>query len=187
MVGTAEFEGVEDVIRSAAVTDAEGILAIYRDFVTETGVTFETEPPSLDEMRARIERAVKRYAWLVFERAAELLGYAYADRFHPRPAYRWSVEVSVYVKPDFQGQGVGRSLLSALLESLGGRGYVNAFAGVALPNPASVKLFESLGFEQIALQKQVGYKLGRWRDVGWWQLELAAASVPPPIIEWLEA
>jgi L-amino acid N-acyltransferase YncA len=175
------------VIRSAAVTDTEDILAIYRDFVTQTWVTFETEPPTLHEMRARIERSVKRYAWLVYERASELLGYAYANRFHPRPAYSWSVEVSVYVKPGFQGEGIGRSLLSALLESLVSRGYVNAFAGVALPNPASVKLFESLGFKQIALQKQVGYKLGRWRDVGWWQLELADASVPPPDLEWSEA
>ena len=109
--------------------------------------------------------------------------YAYANRFHIRPAYRWSVEVSVYIDPRSQGKGIGRSLLDSLLDALVVRGYVNAFAGIALPNPASIRLFESRGFEQIALQKQVGFKLGRWRDVGWWQLRLAPATVPPPAIE----
>jgi L-amino acid N-acyltransferase YncA len=171
------------VIRSALSSDAERVLGIYREFVTQSAVTFETDPPDVDEMRARIQTALGGYAWLVFEEAPNILGYAYANRFHIRPAYRWSVEVSVYLGPRSQGKGIGRSLLDSLLDALVVRGYVNAFAGIALPNPASIRLFESRGFEQIALQKQVGFKLGRWHDVGWWQLRLAPATVPPPTIE----
>jgi L-amino acid N-acyltransferase YncA len=171
------------VIRSALSSDAERVLGIYREFVTQSAVTFETDPPDVDEMRARIQTALGSYAWLVFEEGPNILGYAYANQFHIRPAYRWSVEVSVYIDPRSQGKGIGRSLLDSLLDALVVRGYVNAFAGIALPNAASIRLFESRGFEQIALQKQVGFKLGRWRDVGWWQLRLAPATVPPPAIE----
>jgi L-amino acid N-acyltransferase YncA len=170
------------VIRSALSSDAERVLAIYKEFVTQSAVTFETDPPDVDEMRARIQTALGSHDWLVFEEASNILGYAYANQFHVRPAYRWSVEVSVYVDPRSQGKGIGRSLLDSLVDALVARGYVNAFAGIALPNPASIRLFESRGFEQIALQKKVGFKLGRWRDVGWWQVRLAPATVPPPAI-----
>ena len=171
------------MIRNALSSDAVRVLAIYEEFVTQSAVTFETDPPGVDEMRARIQTALDAYAWLVYEESPNILGYAYANRFHVRPAYRWSVEVSVYVDPRFQGRGVGRSLLASLLDALIARGYVNAFAGIALPNPASIRLFESHGFEQIALQEQVGFKLGRWREVGWWQLRLAPASNPPPALK----
>jgi L-amino acid N-acyltransferase YncA len=172
-----------DVIRSALPSDAESVLAIYRDYVFNSAVTFETEVPSVDEMRTRIAHALESHAWLVQGRPPQVNGYAYATRFHPRPAYRWSTEVSVYVGSGAHGRGIGGALLENLLATLKARGYVNAFAGIALPNPASVRLFETRGFEQVALQKKVGYKLGRWRDVGWWQLRLAPASNPPPLIE----
>jgi L-amino acid N-acyltransferase YncA len=116
----------------------------------------------------------------VAEDADGIAGYAYAARFHPRSAYRWSVEVSVYLAEDARGRGLGRRLIATLLERLRERGFVNAFAGTTLPNPASVALFESFGFRKIAHWDEVGFKLGSWHDVGWWQLKLQEPAVPPP-------
>ena len=168
------------MIRAATPDDADAILAIYAPFVTDTTVSFEERPPTTHEMRDRIARSVE---WLVYEDGPRILGYAYAAPFHGRAAYRWSVEVSIYLVEGAQRRGIGRALLAELLEHLRTRGYVNAFAGTTLPNAASVGLFESFGFERIALQKNVGFKLGAWHDVGWWQLQLRDPPVPPPAID----
>ena len=129
-------------------------------------------------MQRRINES---HEWLVCEHAGGLVGYAYAGRLRPRAAYDGSVEVSVYVAADAPGAGIGRKLLTSLLERLKARDFVNAFAGIALPNPASVRLFESVGFEQIGIERSVGFKLGAWHDVGWWQVRLlpAADGLPP--------
>jgi L-amino acid N-acyltransferase YncA len=164
-------------IREARPEDAVGVLEIYGPIVRETHISFEEESPSLEQIS---ERIAESHLWLVAESGGEILGYAYAAPFHPRPAYRWSVEVSVYLRPEARGRGLGRQLLEGLLERLREMGFVNAFGGVALPNPASVRLFESLGFERIAHQEQVGFKLGSWYDVDWWQLRLRDPTVPPP-------
>ena len=166
-----------EMIRDATSADAQAILDIYGPIVATTPISFEEAIPSQDDIAARIEDS---HFWLIAGDARRVVGYAYAARFHARAAYRWSAEVSVYISDKARGRGVGRKLVSASLTRLRARGYVNAFAGVTLPNPASVALFESLGFEQIALQKQAGYKLGTWHDVGWWQLQLSPPSVPPP-------
>lgn len=166
-------------IRRATSADACAVLDIYSPFVAGSHASFEDRPPGLDDVRARIRDSL---AWFVAESEGEIEGYAYASPFHPRPAYRWSVEVSVYVAPGGQGRGVGRELLATLLADLHECGYVNAFAGIALPNDASVHLFESFGFEQIARQREVGFKLGEWHDVGWWQLHLRDRCIPPPDI-----
>lgn len=165
------------MIRSARPEDADAVLAIYAPYVTETTISFEESPPTIEEMPARIARGVE---WLVYEEGSRIIGYAYAVPFHARAAYRWSVEVSIYLAEGMQGRGIGRALLAELLDRLRTRGYVNAFAGTTLPNPASSGLFESFGFERIAVQKQVGFKLGAWHDVGWWQLRLRDPTVPPP-------
>jgi L-amino acid N-acyltransferase YncA len=167
------------MIRQAAERDAAGVLAIYEPIVRDTPVSFEIEPPTEEEMAARIARS---HEWLIFERDRHIIGYAYAAPFHPRAAYRWSVEVSIYLAQDARGSGLGRKLLSELLDSLSRRGFVNAFAGIALPNLVSVRLFESFGFEKVAQQKNVGFKLGAWHDVGWWQRRLTAPTNPPPDI-----
>ena len=120
------------------------------------------------------------HIWLVAEVDSAVRGYAYAAPFHRRPAYRWSTEVSIYLADDATGKGIGKQLLRELVDKLVGRGFVNAFAGTTLPNPASIALFESFGFEKIAHQRNVGFKLGAWHDVGWWQLQLRDAAVPPP-------
>lgn len=140
-------------------------------------MSFEEIPPSASEVAARIAAS---HVWLVAETQSRLVGYAYAAPFHPRSAYRWSAEVSVYLAESARGRGLGRSLVESVLEWLLRNGYVNAFAGITLPNPASVHLFESVGFEQVALQHSVGFKLGAWHDVGWWQRQLREPTVPPP-------
>ena len=165
------------MIRPATNDDAPAIASIYAPIVRSTPISFETEPPSAAEMAERIGRA---FEWLVFEVEGETVGYAYAAPFHQRAGYAWSVEVSIYLADTARGSGIGRSLLADLLQRLRQRGFVNAFAGIALPNPASVRLFESFGFEKIAHQKQVGFKSGAWLDVAWWQLVLNPPTVPPP-------
>lgn len=165
------------LIRPATGEDVAEILAIYAPFVTDTPVSFEEEPPSLQEMRRRIERS---HVWLVAQDEGRVVGYAYGGAFHPRSAYRWSAEVSVYLGKGSRGRGLGRRLVTAVLDELRVRGYVNAFAGTTLPNQASTALFEALGFVKIAHQHEVGFKLGAWHDVGWWQLHLRQRCVPPP-------
>jgi L-amino acid N-acyltransferase YncA len=167
------------MIRQAAEHDAAGVLGIYEPIVRDTPISFETEPPTEEEMAARIARS---HEWLIIESDHRIIGYAYAAPFHRRAAYRWSVEISIYLARDARGSGLGRKLLSDLLDSLSRRGFVNAFAGIALPNPVSVRLFESFGFEKVAQQRNVGFKLGAWHDVGWWQRQLRAPTSPPPDI-----
>ncbi|MEA2453098.1 MAG: hypothetical protein QOG04_1808 [Actinomycetota bacterium] len=165
------------MIRLATERDASGVLAIYAPIVQETAISFETEVPTEQEVSERIAAS---HEWLVLERDGACAGYAYAGPFHRRAAYQWSVEVSIYLAEHARGSGLGRELLAALLERLTQQGFVNAFAGTTLPNPASVGLFESFGFEKIAHQKNVGFKLGEWHDVGWWQRTLRPLTAPPP-------
>jgi len=169
-------------VRPVRAADAAGVLSIYAPVVTDTFASFETVVPDLADMRRRIERGTATLPWLVAEDAESsgeggLLGYAYAGHHRQRPAYRWSVDVSVYVAAAARGAGVGRLLYRPLLATLHELGYVTAFAGIALPNPASVALHEHLGFRHLGTFETVGYKHGCWRDVGWWRLALRE---PPP-------
>lgn len=166
-------------IRNATPEDVDTIVAIYEPMVTETAISFEEAVPSPPEMRRRLDRSL---LWLVAEEAEAVIGYAYAAPFHERSAYRWSAEVSIYLSEKARGRGIGRLLVGKVLDRLRETGYVNAFAGVALPNESSVRLFESFGFVKIAHQSNVGFKLGRWHDVAWWQLELRPPTVPPPTL-----
>lgn len=167
------------VIRAATPHDAPAVAAIYEPYVTRSAISFEEDAPSADEMSARIADS---HVWLVAEDDGRVLGYAYAAPFHRRPAYRWSVEVSIYLAEDARGQGIGAALLRNLLDRVRQMGFFNAFAGTTLPNTASIALFESFGFEKIAHQKSVGYKLGAWHDVGWWQLRMRDDAGPPDAI-----
>ena len=161
---------VNDVIRPARIADAPAIRAIYAPFVESTAVSFEVEVPPVEVYEEALDNSV--YPWLVLERDGKVVGYAKSSRFHPRAAYVWSVEVSIYLAESARGSGAGKRLVSALLDELRNQGYVNAFAGTTLPNDASVGLFESLGFKRCAVQEKVGYKLDEWHDVGWWQKAL---------------
>ena len=164
-------------IRSAEVADAAALLAIYAPFVARTPVSFETTVPSADEFAARIRRSNSRWAWLVAERAGVVLGYAYGTAHRERAAYRWSVETSAYVDPAHQRQGVGSTLYCALFERLIALGYCNAYAGITLPNPASVALHERLGFQPIGVFRRIGRKFGAWHDVAWLQRPLRDAPL----------
>jgi L-amino acid N-acyltransferase YncA len=160
------------VVRAATGDDAAALLAIYEPVVRESIATFEIEPPTLDEMRRRVSEVTASHPWLVCESGGRVTGYAYAAAYHPRRAYAWTCEVSVYVDRAVRRSGSGRMLLSALLDVLTRGGFVNAIARIALPNDASVRLFESHGFEEIGTARAIGYKLGRWVDVGEWQRHL---------------
>ncbi|HET7590663.1 MAG TPA: GNAT family N-acetyltransferase [Solirubrobacterales bacterium] len=180
------------------VRDAAACAAIYAPHVEGSAVSFEERAPGVEEMGARIDRYGASHAWLVAEGDGapapgaatgtpqpagcdgELVGYAYATAFNERPAYRWSASVSVYVAEAARGQGVGRALYEALFERLRERGYRMACAGITLPNPASEGLHERLGFERVGVNREIGWKQGTWRDVGWFQLELGPAPDGPP-------
>lgn len=168
------------VIRLAREDDAAAMAEIYAPSVTGAVVSFETEPPDADEMRRRLAHTMPRHPWLVYEAAGKVLGYAYASTHHERAAYRWSVNVSVYVDAGSRRSGVGRGLYTSLLAILMAQGYVNAYAGITLPNPGSVGLHEALGFEPLVVYRNVGYKCGAWHDVGWWERTLTAHGAAPP-------
>jgi len=172
---------LETPIRDAdPARDAAACAAIYAPHVESSVVSFEERAPDAAEMAARIARYGASYAWLVAERKGQVLGYAYATAFNERPAYRWSVSVSVYVAEGARGEGLGRGLYEALFERLRQRGFRMACAGITLPNEASAGLHQSLGFEQTGINREIGWKHGAWHDVGWYQLELAPAGEGPP-------
>jgi L-amino acid N-acyltransferase YncA len=166
-------------LRLARESDADRMLAIYAPIVRETAISFELAPPDPEEMRQRIRRISSRHAWLVCEDEGMIAGYAYASQFRPREAYQWTAEVTVYVHPLRQRRGIGGTLYAALFAALRLQGYTSAIAVIALPNDASVRLHERCAFRAVGVFERAGYKLGRWHDVGWWQLELQAASANP--------
>lgn len=156
-------------IRTANVADAASAQVIYAPIVERTTISFEETPPSVGEMATRIAACLDAYAYLVAERDGQIIGFAYAGRHRTRSAYRWSVDVSVYVAEEGLRSGVGRALYDDLLSTLAEKGFHAAFAGIALPNPASIALHQALGFEPIGVYRQVGFKFGNWHDVSWWQ------------------
>ena len=166
-------------IRLACADDAAQVQAIYAPVVRDTAISFEVDPPDAAEMAGRIRATLTRLPWLVCERDREVVGFAYAARHRDRAAYRWSVDVSVYVDQQARGAGVGRSLYGSLLALLASQRFVAAHAGITLPNPASVGLHEALGFVPVGVYRAVGFKLGAWWDVGWWQRRLGELAVPP--------
>jgi L-amino acid N-acyltransferase YncA len=176
----AERVGVR--IRPATAADGPAVAAIYGPVVETTPASFEIDPPGADEMARRIEQTTRAHPWIVAERDGEVIGYAYAAPAHPRAAYRWSAEVSIYLGEHARGRGIGGVLLDDLLRRLREAGFVTVRAGTTLPNEASVRLFESRGFELVGVFERTGYKLGAWHDVGWWQLPLSDApgSSPEP-------
>ena len=167
------------MIRVATPQDAEGLLAIYAPIVRDTVISFELVPPTVAEMQQRVASTLEALPWLVCEREGEILGYVYASRYRPRAAYQWAVEVSVYIQAACRRTGMGRALYTSLFAALELQGIRRFFAGITLPNDASVGLHESLGFEPLGVYRSVGYKFGDWHDVGWWQWPVQRDSTPP--------
>ncbi len=156
-------------IRLAQDADVVTIAEIYRPVVESTAISFETIAPGPEEVARRVSETLRSYPWLVCAVEDRIAGYAYATRHRVRSVYQWSVDTSVYIEETYRRRGVGRGLYASLFAILAAQGYCNAYAGIALPNPASVALHESMGFEKIGVYRRVGYKFGQWRDVGWWQ------------------
>lgn len=172
-------------IRLANEGDAQKCLSIYASIVRETPISFELEPPSEEEFRQRILSNLEQMPWLVCEIDGELLGYAYAGKHRQRAAYQWSVESSIYVNAAYRRKRVGKALYTSLMKVLQLQGFYNVYAGVALPNRASVALHEAVGFLPVGVFSSIGYKFGTWHDVGWWQLSLQkdrSAPVQPPLL-----
>jgi phosphinothricin acetyltransferase len=164
--------------------DAAACAAIYAPHVDHSGVSFEESAPDADEMAKRIESFSATHAWLVSEPDGEIAGFAYAGPHRARSAYRWAADVSIYLDARYHGRGLGRELYEALFGLLRRQGLFVACAGITVPNAASVKLHEALGFIKIAEYRHIGFKAGAWRDVGWWQLDLAprpTAAPPDPL------
>ncbi len=165
------------VIRSATIANAPALLSIYGPVVEHTAISFETVVPTIEEFAGRIEKALSGWSWLVAEFNDRCIGYARGSSHRAAAAYRWSAEVGAYVHPDFHRRGVGRALYTRLFDELARKGFCNAYAGVALPNDASLALHRSVGFEAIGTFTAVGRKFGRWHDVAWFQRSLRAS--PP--------
>lgn len=166
-------------LRLATPDDASAVQAIYRPYVETTAVSFETEAPTVPEMARRIDKALSRWSWVVAEEDGRVLGYAYAGAFAERAAYGWSVTCSVYVGERAQRRGVGRRLYEDLFARLAGRGFCRALAGIALPNEGSVGLHTAMGFTPVGVYHRVGWKFGRWHDVGWFERVLRDDPTPP--------
>jgi phosphinothricin acetyltransferase len=161
--------------------DALPIAGIYGPFCTRTPATFDLTAPSQQEMGHRISRVLEKMPWLVCDGNGPLLGYAHASAWRQMAAYRWSVEVSIYVASQWQRRGVGRALYTSLLAILRQQGFCNAYAGITLPNDASVALHRSFGFQVVGTYRKVGFKLGQWHDVQWWELTLGPRPSEPSV------
>lgn len=174
-------------IRLAQETDANAITDIYAPIVANSHRSFEQAPPTDAEMAERIQGTLPTRPWLVCEHDGEILGYAYASPHNKRGAYQWSVDVSVYVAESWRRRGIASGLYESLCSVLDHQGYVNAYAIIVLPNPESVTFHESMGFERVGVYENVGFKDGKWRDVGHWAYRIQETSGAPTAPTSLEA
>jgi L-amino acid N-acyltransferase YncA len=168
-------------IRFATPDDAPAILAIYAPYIISSTITFEYEVPTVAEFAGRIQVIQQQYPYLVAELDGQLIGYAYASRHRDRPAYQWSVETSVYIHADGHRRGIARQLYSTLIELLRRQGYYSAYAGITSPNPKSETFHRSMGFEYIGTFANIGYKMGAWHNVAWFQLAIQPHQLDPTI------
>lgn len=159
--------------------DGAAVAAVYRTAVEGSHISFEERAPSPPEVAERMRSVLARTPWLVTELDGAVIGYTYASPHRERAGYRWSVDISVYVAEEHRGEGIGRALYDALLGYLRRQGVVNVYAGIALPNPGSIALHQSIGMRLIGVYERVGFKLGRWHDVAWYGLRLAEPDGEP--------
>ncbi len=160
------------MVRPARFNDATEIASIYNYYIQNDIATFEEEIVGVSEMKRRMEQLLPKMPWLVYETGGEILGYAYASYWNPRSAYKHSAESTVYLKNGSDGKGIGSLLYSELLALLRARNFRTVIGGISLPNVASERLHEKFGYEKVAHFKEVGFKFGRWIDVGYWQLQM---------------
>jgi phosphinothricin acetyltransferase len=167
-------------IRPASLDDAGPIAAIYAPYVADSAITFEVDAPSAVDMASRMAQILPHFPYLVAEQDGAVIGYAYATKLYERAAYRWAAETTVYLSRDGRrGQGIGTALYRQLIESLRDQGFLAAVGKITLPNAASVRLHEKLGFRASGVLARIGFKQGRWHDVGIYQLDLADHPAEP--------
>jgi L-amino acid N-acyltransferase YncA len=168
-------------LRPATPEDAAAIAQIYAPYVVSNAVSFESDPPSAKEMRARIRAAVDLYPWLVAvdEGSGVVMGYAYAKPVRVGAPYRFSTEIAVYAAGDLEGKGIRRSLLASLMATLTEQNFTQAIVTLLTPNDKLILLFEAVGFRRAGAYREICFKNGQWNDVGLWQRELAEGGVPP--------
>jgi L-amino acid N-acyltransferase YncA len=159
-------------VRIANPADAAALVNIYAPYIQNTAFTFETEIPSAEQFSTRITNCLAKFPWVVCTINHKMAGYVYASVHRDREAYQWTCECSVYLDPAFTGKGLGKELYALLFEILKQQGLRNIYAGITLPNEASVRLHEGCGFTRFAVYENVGYKLGSWHKVGWWRLAI---------------
>jgi phosphinothricin acetyltransferase len=168
-------------LRSAdAARDGAACAAVYAPYVRDTVISLEETPPDAAEMTARIERIERTHPYLVAEEAGRVVGFAYGSIHRERAAYRWAADVSVYIDRECHRRGIGRALYEALFALLRAQNLLIACAGITLPNDASVAIHEAFGFVPVGVYRNIGFKFGAWRDVGWWQLELSPINGQNP-------
>lgn len=165
-------------IRPATLADAEEILAVYASYITDTSISFETEVPTIDAFAARIENIIKNYPYLVCEMNDKIIGFAYACRHRERAAYKYSVDISIYIDENYHRKGIGKQLYTKLFEQLKNQGFYTVFASITLPNENSIGLHKSFGFTEVGTYHNVGYKYGKWHDVIWLEKPLREYNNP---------
>lgn len=166
-------------VRLATPEDGAALAEIYRPAVAARATSFELDPPDAAEMARRVSATLQQYPWLVFEEDGQVVGYAYASRHRERAAYQWTVEVSAYVQDGVHRKGVGRALYDSLFRVLALQGYHRAFAGITLPNDASVGFHTALGFTRVGVYHRIGWKFGTWHDVLWLERAVDPTLAPP--------
>lgn len=159
-------------VRTCTPADIPSICGIYNHYIAHTAITFEELPVSVTEMQTRVAATMQLFPWLVFEENEKILGYAYASKWKDRSAYKYTAEVTVYLHPEQCGKGIGGILYTDLIEQLANKNLHALLACIAIPNIASEKIHEQFGFRQVAHFREVGFKFGRWLDVGYWQKNL---------------
>lgn len=169
----------ERKIRFATLEDAEAILAIYAEYIVNTGVTFEIEVPTIEQFRERMRRITEQFPWLVCEIDGVIAGYAYGSKHGERAAYRWSADLSVYIDEKYHRRGIASALYRAVMELLRLQGYFTVYAGVSTPNEKSEAFHSAFGFRNLGEFRKVGYKLGLWRGVAWYEMPLAEYVAEP--------
>lgn len=170
------------VIRRAGAGDAAALLEIYRPFIMDTVVTFEYDVPTVDEFAGRITDTLADFPYLVCERDGKPVGYAYAHHIRERAAYDWAVELSIYLAPAAQGQGVGTVLYQCLIDLLDMQNIRILYGCVTLPNEGSRRLHEKLGFVLTGVWHGSGWKFEGWHDVGWFEKRLGGDAPARPVV-----
>jgi phosphinothricin acetyltransferase len=166
-------------IRLAIADDAPAIAGIYGPYCEATVISFEEKAPTAEEMARRVASIGSTKPWIILEDDSRIIGYAYASPHHERAAYRWAVSTAIYIGGEYRRRGAGRALYTTLFALLRSLGYRQATAGITLPNPASVGLHADFGFAPVGVYRRIGYKMGAWHDVGWYQAEIQHGSDTP--------